>query len=53
MCVTAQIAVAALSDNASLPVSFSCRDLRLWKVGTEAAGGITVIFQEKHHDKNI
>jgi hypothetical protein len=53
MCVTAQIAAAPLPDNASLPVSFSYRDLRLWKVETEAAGGITVVYQEKHHDKII
>jgi hypothetical protein len=33
MCVTAQIAPIPLPDTASLPVSFSYRDLRLWKWG--------------------
>jgi OOP family OmpA-OmpF porin len=53
MCVTAQIALAPCADNASLPVSFSYRDSRLWKEGTEAAGGFTFFTRRNTMNKSF
>jgi OOP family OmpA-OmpF porin len=53
MCASAQMATVSCADNASLPVSFSCRHLRSWESGMEAAGAITVLTRRNSMSKSF